>query len=124
MGLDSYLLAKRLLDENEDKDSAAIVTSAFPELGAIGAAVSRVEVELGYWRSNRALHRWFVENVQNGTDDCSSYWVQRSQLLDFAMWVEKDSGMSTPEIERTRKAITHALELPPVTWWIYYESSW
>lgn len=123
MGLDSYLLAKRALDVDEGKNNATIVTAVFPELSAVGVSVSRVEAELGYWRSNRALHRWFVENVQNGVDDCSSYWVQRSQLHDFAKWVEKESGMTAPEIEHTRKAITRALEMP-IEWWIYYESSW
>lgn len=26
--------------------------------------------EIAYWRKANAIHRWFVDNVQNGTDDC------------------------------------------------------
>lgn len=26
--------------------------------------------EVGYWRKANAIHRWFVENVQGGEDDC------------------------------------------------------
>jgi hypothetical protein len=26
--------------------------------------------EVAYWRKFNALHHWFVENIQNGTDDC------------------------------------------------------
>lgn len=31
--------------------------------------------EVAYWRKFNALHRWMVENVQNGVDDCGSYEV-------------------------------------------------
>lgn len=33
-----------------------------------------------YWRKANQIHRWFVENVQNGEDDCKSYYVEREQL--------------------------------------------
>ena len=26
--------------------------------------------EVGYWRKANSIHRWFVENVQDGIDDC------------------------------------------------------
>lgn len=30
----------------------------------------RIMEEIGYWRKANAIHRWFVETVQNGIDDC------------------------------------------------------
>ena len=30
---------------------------------------------IGYWRKFNALHNWFVDNCQNGTDDCGEYPV-------------------------------------------------
>lgn len=36
--------------------------------------------EVGYWRKANAIHRWFVENVQNGNDDCDYYPVTFDQL--------------------------------------------
>ena len=27
--------------------------------------------EVGYWRKANAVHKWFVDNVQNGEDDCT-----------------------------------------------------
>ena len=30
---------------------------------------------VGYWRKFNALHKWMVENVQNGVDDCGEYIV-------------------------------------------------
>lgn len=37
-------------------------------------------LEVGYWRKANQIHRWFVENVQGGKDDCKSYEVSRAQL--------------------------------------------
>ena len=38
------------------------------------------EEEVGYWRKANHIHRWFVENVQNGQDDCGAYPVSPEQL--------------------------------------------
>lgn len=37
--------------------------------------------EVGYWRKVNQIHAWFVDNVQNGTDDCGYYPVTKDQLL-------------------------------------------
>lgn len=36
--------------------------------------------EVGYWRKSNAIHKWFVENVQDGEDDCGQYEVSKEQL--------------------------------------------
>lgn len=36
--------------------------------------------EVGYWRKANAIHRWFVENVQDGVDDCEIYIVEKEAL--------------------------------------------
>lgn len=36
-----------------------------------------------YWRKSNAIHNWFVQNVQNGDDDCRSYMVTRSMLQEL-----------------------------------------
>ena len=57
MGLDMYLYGRKdnynLTDYN---------------IGRIG-----LQVEVGYWRKANAIHRWFVENVQGGVDNCATY---------------------------------------------------
>lgn len=30
----------------------------------------RITEEVGYWRKANQIHNWFVENIQNGVDDC------------------------------------------------------
>lgn len=34
-----------------------------------------LEIRAGYWRKFNALHKWFVDNVQDGVDDCGMYIV-------------------------------------------------
>ncbi len=36
--------------------------------------------EVAYWRKRNHIHKWFVDNVQNGEDDCDYYEVTREQL--------------------------------------------
>ncbi len=40
----------------------------------------RIFKNCAYWRKANAIHRWFVENVQNGVDDCDIYVVTKEQL--------------------------------------------
>lgn len=39
--------------------------------------------EVGYWRKANAIHRWFVDNVQDGVDNCGSYEVSKEQLEEL-----------------------------------------
>lgn len=39
--------------------------------------------EIMYWRKANAIHNWFVENVQNGVDDCNYYEVSIDQIYDL-----------------------------------------
>lgn len=78
MGLDMYLSAKRFMwhDEEAIIDS---VTQSFPDLPE-GVRAQEVIFEVGYWRKANHIHRWFVENVQDGKDDCGSYNVSAAKI--------------------------------------------
>ena len=106
-----------------------------------------ITIEVGYWRKANAIHRWFVENVQNGKDDCGTYWVDREKLKELKALCEKvlknpeeapnilptQSGFffgSTEydewyfeDIKRTIEIIDRALSMDK-GWEFYYESSW
>ena len=56
MGLDMYL-SRRLKDNTEH--------------------------EVMYWRKANAIHKWFVDNVQGGEDDCREYPVSNDQLIEL-----------------------------------------
>lgn len=36
-----------------------------------------------YWRKVNAVHNWFVENVQNGIDDCEIYPVSKDKFEEL-----------------------------------------
>jgi len=71
MGLDMYLNARCFLRHGEDYFKK-VVADQFPD---IGMEVQEVIFEAMYWRKANAIHRWFVENVQGGQDDCKPYYV-------------------------------------------------
>lgn len=61
-----------------------------------------VNDEIAYWRKFNALHSWFVENVQNGVDDCNKYPVSREQLIVLIDLLEKVQNDQDPSLLPTR----------------------
>ena len=45
--------------------------------------VSDITEEVAYWRKANQIHKWFVDNVQSGNDDCGNYEVSRKQLSEL-----------------------------------------
>ena len=39
--------------------------------------------EIGYWRKANQIHKWFVDNVQDGVDNCATYYVDVEQLKEL-----------------------------------------
>lgn len=79
MGLDMYLTAERFIwfDEDQLKEAVAKVIPRAP-----GEARS-ISFDVGYWRKANAIHKWFVDNVQNGEDNCQRYYVSKEQLREL-----------------------------------------
>lgn len=94
MGLDMYLFANRYMWFNEDelKDQVAAPFD-LPE----GVRPKSLQVEVGYWRKANHIHAWFVNNVQEGKDDCGNYYVSAEdldKLLDACNKVLEDHGLA------------------------------
>jgi len=86
MGLDMYLTAKKYIgggnwEREEEKKLNNKIRDIFPEMFKTDN-LNYIEVtfETGYWRKANAIHQWFVDNVQDGNDNCDSYYVSREQL--------------------------------------------
>jgi len=45
--------------------------------------ISVIEEEVMYWRKANHIHQWFVDNVQDGNDNCGEYSVSREKLLEL-----------------------------------------
>jgi hypothetical protein len=91
MGLDMYLHAKQYLGRYEYNDAAkAEKVKADKVVRAAGFKPSKlieggvyVSVPVGYWRKANQVHAWFVNNVQDGKDDCGDYYVTRENLIEL-----------------------------------------
>ena len=42
-----------------------------------------VSVNCAYWRKANQIHKWFVDNVQDGNDNCGEYYVSHDQLKEL-----------------------------------------
>ena len=42
-----------------------------------------------YWRKANAIHKWFVDRVQDGEDNCSEYEVTLKQLEELLAVIDE-----------------------------------
>jgi len=152
MGLDMYLTARRKLYnfKDEEKKKAEEVRKLFPDMFKSGNLnTTGVSFEVGYWRKANAIHKWFVDNCQEGVDNCQGHYVGREKLIELKELCKKILKEHTQEIaeelmpveqgfffgtyeydewywgslEETIKIINKCLELPE-DWNFEYCSSW
>ena len=64
---------------------------------------NHIAEQVGYWRKANAIHQWFVDNVQDGEDDCDYHReVTRGDLIelrDLCINVVNHSPMALGKIE-------------------------
>lgn len=83
MGLDMYLNAERYLWGHSDGDKQ-ISENIGQLIGLpVDSNVKTITVEAGYWRKSNQIHNWFVQNVQEGKDECQEAYVSRDQLKEL-----------------------------------------
>lgn len=85
MGLDMYLYKKHYVknwDWMADHEKHTIsLKKGKKKLDHIKPnRVCSVVEEVMYWRKFNALHKWFVDNIQEGVDDCKESFVDESDL--------------------------------------------
>jgi hypothetical protein len=83
MGLDMYLNAERYLWGHEDGDKQ--ISENIGQLIGLptDSKVKTITVEAGYWRKANQIHNWFVQNVQDGEDNCQDAYVSRDSLTEL-----------------------------------------
>ena len=165
MGLDMYLSARKYinkidwskLDHNSDVDYAEATIPQWNEIVNV-AGLSHVanvndiygvnvSVNCAYWRKVNAVHNWFVQNVQNGEDDCGEYYVSKDKIKELLTTARqclfnKDPNLLPPQagfffgstdidewywhgIKDTIKQLKRLTELPDFDELsFYYQSSW
>lgn len=65
MGLDMYLIRKK-----KSKNNKKIYDDMEWE-------------EIAYWRKANEIHKWFVDKVQDGVDDCRYYLVKKEDIQEL-----------------------------------------
>ena len=88
MGLDMYLTKKHYVQNWEhtelEKRFEVTIKQGDKTYGNIDASkVKYIEEEAGYWRKSNHIHRWFVENLQDGIDDCQEVYVSPNKLKEL-----------------------------------------
>ncbi len=145
MGLDMYLSARQMTFngwKNPDLYNKLVQEAPF----ALDTAT--LEVQVAYWRKANQIHKWFVDHVQNGKDDCGDYYVSREQLqllLDTCKIVlidREEASQLLPvqegfffgsyeyneyyfsDIQDTIEQLEKVLTEYPEDWDFKYQSSW
>lgn len=96
MGLDMYLSKRKYLG----RASIELIGNKYDFYKNTGERyddVSQIIIEVGYWRKANAIHKWFVENVQNGNDDCGEYYVpikKLQELIELCKKVQEEPSMA------------------------------
>ena len=85
MGLDMYLHKKVYIgleynhNIQKDKKTEIIINGKTYE----HENLSSIRYSVGYWRKANAIHKWFVDNIQDGEDDCGEYYVDKKKLQEL-----------------------------------------
>ena len=88
MGLDMYLSAKRYMSKYFDAADVERIEKVNNIFGITGIedgdyGAQEVTFRVCYWRKANAIHAWFVQNCQDGVDECQETWVSREQLQEL-----------------------------------------
>ncbi|EIL97356.1 hypothetical protein AB7849_18665 [Rhodanobacter sp. 115] len=149
MGLDMYLEAKlhlppynKALDPVRQAIGKAIgytPPTEKPDNDTTLMEITSVTVRVGYWQKFAPLHRWFVNHVQEGHDDCRPAYVSPETLAALEEQLgevnddpasagehfisEDDEPMTEGDIDTTLRIVGQAGKLQERGWDIYYRAS-
>lgn len=121
MGLDQYLYVSKYIycrHSSEVKEEIKSSERYHAICKAIGIPLPyprrgglTVEAQVGYWRKANAIHKWMVDNVQSGVDDCAKYPISLDELKEL-------SNLCSSILEETNKRKQIELaenKLPPTS---------
>lgn len=110
MGLDMYLTKKtyvRNWEHNppERQFTIDVKKGGVPLTHIKPERLMYIEEEVMYWRKANQIHHWFVKNVQDGEDNCGTYYVDSDmlqQLVDKckeALLVVRNAPITTKQVQ-------------------------
>jgi len=145
MGLDMFLFAKKFFFDRNTEEYKHLSSDI---IGMRDFELNEIRFEICYWRKANQIHRWFVDNVQDGEDECKEYYVSKEQLrelLSLCKQVLENKEQAEEllpclsgfffgenaydeyyyeEIERTIEIINKAINGVEDSYEFYYQASW
>lgn len=91
MGLDMYIYGAK---KKKSLDIEAFVKKlnedewVEEEMYADRESANDTLIELAYWRKAHTIHKWFVDNVQDGVDECFVYIINDDILFKLLEYIE------------------------------------
>jgi len=110
MGLDQYLSKKHYIGahyEHRKITGEINIKEDGEPLDINFNQVSEITERVGYWRKANQIHQWFVQNVQDGVDECQESWVPNDDIKELLALCEivvsalDDNNMITIEKKDT-----------------------
>lgn len=92
MGLDMYLSKKHFIGSNYEHRNVKAeldITVGEKKININPKKISYIIEASAYWRKANHIHQWFVDNVQNGEDDCKPYEVSNARLKELVALCEE-----------------------------------
>jgi len=119
MGLDMYLTKKTYVG-NEYRKPEEMIKVIMPEsqkdvtfptkIPIKNERISEISERVGYWRKANQIHKWFVDNIQNGTDDCGEYKLSKEKALELLGVCKEIKDKCKLEIGKVRNGQTASAE--------------
>ena len=109
MGLDMYLYGSRFISSYDPLPEEAVLVEAIREgmdLPDCESPLSTFETKILQWRKANAIHKWFVDNCQDGKDEC-----QRTSLMLSDLHALRDTLAQLLDHDESKAALL----LPPTT---------
>jgi hypothetical protein len=97
MGLDMYLTKKTYVENwprmsYEEKYEIIIKKGGEINKNIQPERITYIIENIAYWRKANAIHKWFVDNIQDGVDDCKEYYININdikKLIDVCKQVKE-----------------------------------
>ena len=149
MGLDMYLSAEKYHMGALDKEPNGLTRAVENVIDTKGYQVKSIRIWACDWRKANQIHNWFVENVQDGDDNCREYHLDvdaLQRLVDLCKEVLADHSKAEEllpttdgfffgdtgyndyyfeDLEYTIEKLTPFITDPEwCEWDFYYQSSW
>ena len=91
MGLDMYLNVRKYVSTSVDIEPEGNTYENLLDVMGLNnkdlspgyGGSATISFQAMYWRKANAIHNWFVNNVQDGEDNCREYEVSREQLAEL-----------------------------------------